>query len=281
MIDPSRSPVFVGRAAEMALLDGALAQAMGGRPAVVVVGGEAGIGKSRLVSEFAARAAGDALVLVGRCHPGPTVLPYAPLAEVLRELAARLPSDELAAVLGPAASELGVVVPELERPGRAPAPDLPVESRAIARTRLLGLLAGIVDRLAELTPVAVAIEDVQWADAASIDALEFLVRAANRQRTLLVVTVRTDEGAVRARLPAIAELERAGSVERVELRRLTRTEVAAQIAGALGTAPGDDLAARIAARSDGNPFFVEELLAAERRGDPIGLTPRLDDLMRA
>src|SRR3954454_24683787 len=109
------SPIFVGRESEMAALMGALERAAAGEPAVVLVGGEAGVGKTRLVEEAGARgAAGGARMLTGACvELGGDPLPLAPLVDALRMLARTTPDDELAGLLGPARSDLARLLPEL------------------------------------------------------------------------------------------------------------------------------------------------------------------------
>ena len=114
MVAVDSSPVFISRAAEIELLDAALARAAAGRPSVVVVGGEAGIGKTRLLEEFQARVRDRAVVVIGRCFPDSgDDSPYGPFADLFRDLVCQTGPDRLATILGPARTELGLVVPEL------------------------------------------------------------------------------------------------------------------------------------------------------------------------
>lgn len=281
MVDSS--PVFIARAGEIGLLEAAFLEATAGRPSMVVIGGEAGIGKTRLLEELVRRVGDQALVLVGRCVPtyGRDV-PYAPFADLFRGLEGRLGPGRLATVLGPARRELGLVVPELGPPTDRAAADDTAETKIVSRARLFELFLGIAARLQAVRPVIVAIEDLQWADEATLGLLNFLVREVREGRLLLVITVRTDDLRTDDRvLAVIGDLERTGRVERVELARFTRAELAAQLAAILGAAPDSDLVDRVLARSDGNPFFAEELLVAERRGVPAAVSPKLDDLLRA
>ena len=281
MVDSS--PVFIARTAEIGLLEAAFLEAAAGRPSMVVIGGEAGIGKTRLLEELELRVRGQALVLVGRCVPAyGRDVPYAPFADLFRGLEGRLGRDQLATVLGPARRELGLVVPELGSSTERAAVDDPAETRGVSRARLFELFLGIAGRLQAVRPVIVAIEDLQWADEATLGLLGFLVREVREGRLLLVITVRTDALRVDDRvLAVIGDMERTGRVERIELARFSRTELAAQIAGILGAAPDPDLVDRVLARSDGNPFFAEELLVVERRGAPAAVSPMLEDLLRA
>ncbi len=107
------------------------------------------------------------------------------------------------------------------------------------------------------------VEDLHWADPATRETIAFLVRQLRTDRVVLVMTFRADELHRRhPLLPWLAELERGGRVERLDLHRLDPGETAALLAAILGERRHDDLAAQIHRRSDGNPFFVEELLGA-------------------
>jgi DNA-binding CsgD family transcriptional regulator/tetratricopeptide (TPR) repeat protein len=277
------SPVFIARAAELELLDAALARAAAGRPSVVVVGGEAGIGKTRLLEEFGARVRDRAIVLVGRCVPGAADgSPYAPFADLVRDLERQTEPDRLVAILGPARAELGLVVPELGSAVDRVSPDDRVETRAVSRDRLFELLLGIAGRLQEARPAVIAIEDLQWADEATLALLGYIARGIREGRLLLVLTVRTED--LRSDDPvlaAIGDLERTGLVDRIELARFSRPELAAQVSGILGAPADPGLVDWVMGRSDGNPFFAEEVLAAERRGEGADVPQMLDDLLRA
>jgi hypothetical protein len=284
---PLCCPTFVGRRAESARLAAALDRATAATPTVVLVGGEAGVGKSRLVGELAAgaRAAG-ATVLAGGCvERGGEGLPFAPVAAALRMLAGGLGDAELATLVPqPARSGLARLLPELgppaagggagggSWPGAAPAGGeaaLPADPGAGQR-RLFGLLLDLLRRLAARRPTVLVVEDLHWADRSTRDLLAFLVRNLRRERVLLVCTHRSDELHRRHPLrPLLAELERDRRVERLELGRFDRGEVAAQLTGILGVAPAARLVERVHARSGGNALFVEELAAAA----PAGGTP--------
>ncbi|QYC43385.1 Transcriptional regulatory protein LiaR [Nonomuraea coxensis DSM 45129] len=267
------SPLFVGRVRELAVLRDALAEARAGVPATVLVGGEAGVGKTRLLVEFADRA-DDALVLVGGClELGTEGLPFAPFTAVLRGLVRRLGRDGVAALVpGGATGGLARLLPEFGEPGR---------EGAEARARLFELVLGLLERLAEERPVALVIEDAHWADRSTRDLLSFLVRYQRTAgRLLLVVTYRSDElHRTHPLRPMLAELGRVEWVTRVELRRLTRREAVAQAASILERRPATADMDLIYARSEGNPLFVEALLSeGGGRGD---LPESLRDLLLA
>jgi len=159
MVAAMMSPVFAGRDGELAALAGAFEEAAGGTPRTVLLGGEAGVGKSRLAGEFAARVRDRALVLAGGCVELSTAsLPYAPFGAALRELVRERGTAEVAALLpGQAAGELAGLLPEFGAPPSGADP-------ATARARLFELLLALLEGLAEPQPVLLVIEDVQWAD---------------------------------------------------------------------------------------------------------------------
>src|SRR5215207_7566947 len=256
------SPTFVGRVEELQTLEAARVRAADGDPAVVLVGGYAGVGKTRLVAELTSRTADGARVLVGGCVPvGDGALPYAPIVEALRALLGDVGVGAVRELVGPSWPELARLLPALGEPQAGGGP--PDQA---AQARLFELLLGMLGRLGEETPLVLVVEDLHWADRSTRDLLAFLVRNLRRERVLLAVTYRSDETG-RARLgPFLAELDRAGPVDRIELPRFQRREVAAQLTAILGAAPADDLVDATFARSQGNPFFTEELLEAVRAG---------------
>ncbi|MGW3347537.1 helix-turn-helix transcriptional regulator [Nonomuraea rubra] len=268
------SPLFVGRARELAALGDALARSHAGASSTVLVGGEAGVGKTRLVKEFVDRRAGDALVLVGGClELGTEGLPFAPFTAVLRGLVRELGRDAVAALVpGGNARALARLLPEFGEPGK----DGPE-----ARARLFEQVLGLLERLAEERPVVLIVEDAHWADRSTRDLLTFLVRyQRTAARLLLVVTYRTDELHRNHPLrPLLAELGRVEWVTRAELRRLTRREAVALAAGILEREPSPADMDLIYARSEGNPLFVEALL--NECGGGEALPESLRDLLLA
>ncbi len=260
------SPVLVGRAEELAALQDALAAAQAGAPAAMLIGGEAGIGKSRLIGEFAERA--DGRVLIGSClELGASGLPFAPFTQVLRQLVRELGVPGVSSLLsGRASGELGRLLPELADPaahedGAYPGEAFPGEARARLFEQVLALLQG----LAHSGPLTLIIEDAHWADRSTRDLLTFLI--GNQQvltGLLIVVTFRSDELHRNHPLrPLLAELGRIAWVERMELPRLTRAEAAALISAILAHEPEPAVADTVFRRSEGNPLFVEHLIGCE------------------
>jgi DNA-binding CsgD family transcriptional regulator/tetratricopeptide (TPR) repeat protein len=251
-------PTLVGRTVELARLDAALAQARSGSSVLLFVSGDAGIGKSRLIETFTRRAReDDAIVFSGACLDlAEGAAPYAPFVAALRPLADELNGEELAHVLGEAQRELGALLPELC--GRPPS-----RRDGAERGRLYELALGLFRRMAALRPAVLILEDLHWIDSASADLLAMLGGNLRRAGLLIIGTYRSDEVPRDHPLHGtVLELERSGRAERVELTGLSVDEVTAQVTGILGTEPATRQTRSLFDRSEGNPFFVEELLAA-------------------
>jgi DNA-binding CsgD family transcriptional regulator/tetratricopeptide (TPR) repeat protein len=266
------SPVLVGRSAELEQLVAALDRAAEGSPSTVLVAGEAGIGKTRLLREFIGRArATGAIVLEGACVGlgAEEGLPFAPIADALRAIRREIGPDDVAEVVGPAGPAIARLVPELG--GAVDQSD--VDDRpAWAQARLLEGILGVLQRLARRRTTVLVVEDLHWADRSTRDVLAFLARSARADRLLVVATYRSDELHRRHPLrPWLAEMDRLASLERVALERLGRGDLGRLLASITGVEPAGDLLETIAARSDGNPFYAEELLAAGavRSQDPL------------
>jgi DNA-binding CsgD family transcriptional regulator/tetratricopeptide (TPR) repeat protein len=261
------SPDFVGRAAELGRLEAALDRAERGVAAAVFVAGESGVGKTRLLRELERVAVARGVrVLRGDCLAfGADGLPYAPIAAALRGLARDVEPDVFAELVGPSGGDLARLLPELSatRSPDEPGEGMSATGEAIGQARLFGLLRGLLDRLAEESPVLFAVEDIHWADRSTLEFLSSLVRGLRDERLLLVCTYRSDELHRQHPLrPFLAEEERRAVVERLEVGAFSPPELAEQVAGILGDAPEPALVARLHARSEGNAFFAEELLAA-------------------
>ncbi|MEU0055809.1 AAA family ATPase [Streptomyces sp. NPDC006334] len=279
------SPVFVGRAEELGVLNDALSRAAAGEPQALLIGGEAGVGKTRLVEEFARTAAtaatagrtGDhrpaVVVALGGCvEIGADGLPFAPFSTALRALRRALPA-ELAAAAAGQEDELARLLPEL---GEATGGRHDEEGMA----RLFELTARLLERVAADRTVVVALEDLHWADASTRHLLAYLLRTLRTGRLVVLATYRSDDIHRRHPLrPLLAELDRLRTVRRLELARLTREEVGRQVAGILAQEPDPAQVDDIFERSDGNAFFVEELAVAAHQGCRTGLTDSLRDLL--
>jgi DNA-binding CsgD family transcriptional regulator len=273
------TPRFVGRTAELGRLEAAYARA--GEPVTLCVGGEAGVGKTRLVTRFAAQVHGSGgRVLLGGCiELGEGSLPYAPVVEALRGLGRGLEPAALDELVGPGRPLLARLLPELGQGDESTSAGLAVGSSAQAR--LFEAFLALLERLADRSPTVLVVEDLHWADRSTLDLLTFLVRNL-RAALLLVLTYRTDELHRRHPLrPFLAGLDRSGRAERLEVGRFDRAELADLLAGILGTRPDDELVERIYRRSGGNAFFAEELLATTHQGGGNGrsLPPSLENVL--
>ena len=265
------SSIFVGRVVERAQVTAALDAAERGDPGLVLIGGEAGIGKTRLVTELATLAnTRGALVVRGQCLDMKTAtLPFAPFVDVLHGLRS---SERAVGVVEPEAAgigELARLVAAVERSG-------PPDARLTSDDQLR-LFHAIFERFARAARdrlLLLVIEDLHWADASSLDLLRFVAGGMATERLLILATFRSDELHGRRQLPmALGELVRLPHVARLDLEAFTREEVADQLTGIGGRRPANDAVSRTFARSDGNPFFVEEL-AGHAADSPLPATLR-------
>jgi predicted ATPase/DNA-binding CsgD family transcriptional regulator len=281
------SPVFIGRREELASLVGQLERAREKDPAFALIGGEAGVGKTRLTRELASVAGDrDCCVLTGQCvELGGEGLPLAPLVDALRTLARTMPPDLLAEVLGAAAPALSRLLPELGRatlavPSPAAAPSA-LAGDDISKAQLLEHVLGTLDRLSGVRPVLLTVEDLHWADRSTLDLIAFLFRSLRQSRVMIAVTYRSDELHRRHPLrPLLTSWERDRSINRVGLSMFSRDEVAAQLGAILGQRPAPAVTDTVFDRSGGNAYLVEELAGAVAAGgDPADLPPSLADVL--
>jgi DNA-binding CsgD family transcriptional regulator/tetratricopeptide (TPR) repeat protein len=264
-------PSFVGRDAELQrLLDAADASRRGGQ--VVLVGGDAGVGKSRLVDELCARrrAAGHAAAVGGCVDLGDIGVGYAPLAEALRILRTEVTGDIIEALLDDVAPALRPLLTGSEG------------GDAIAQGTMLAATLALLEELGTVSPgLVIVFEDLHWADASTLALVAFLARKLGAAAITLVLTYRTDDLHRRHPFrPVLAELTRSPSVEHVELTGMSRSELTVLLTGVAGIVPSDATVDEMLDRSEGNPFYAEELLAARGDLDPLPRTVREAILVR-
>ncbi|MGH9157255.1 MAG: BTAD domain-containing putative transcriptional regulator [Acidimicrobiales bacterium] len=276
MTPPPWRSGLVGRDDARATLDEALTRTLGGHGALVLVSGEAGIGKSRLVEELAVRAApAGATVAVGRGHEGEGAPSFWPWVQVVRSLLAGTGEDTLRAALGPAAAEIAQIVPEVKVVVDDLDPPPPLDPAA-ARFRLYDAFAGFLTRLAAGRPLVVVLDDLHWADLPSLELAELVADRVGRTGLLVVGTFRDNDPATLSGPLArtLGVLARSPELRRVALVGLSQAEVARFIADTAGVEPSVEVAAAIHARTEGNPFFVAELtrLLAGRDALSAGVT---------
>ena len=267
---------FVGRAGELAALTADLDAAVGGHGGVVLVAGEPGIGKTRLAEELAARAiVRGAVVLWGRCWEGAGAPAFWPWVQVIRGYV-QVQAEDLASLrhdLGAGAADIAQLVPAVhDRIPDLPAPP-PLEPEA-ARFRLFDSLAGFLRTAAARRPLLLVLDDLHWADIPSLALLRFMSReldGGEGSGPLVVGSYRhteVDQG--HPLLAAVADLTR-GQHRWLLLGGLGQREVADFVALVAGAEPSAELAAEVYRQTDGNPFFVTEvvrLLASQGRLDP-------------
>jgi len=252
---------FVGRTGELSELDLALREAADRRPVLVLIGGDSGVGKTRLVAEFQRRFADrDEVPVVLRGDAASQVdgeLPYAPLLSALRPLVRR--RDPALDGLGRASrAALAALLPDLDDTEAPPERDDPA-----AQLRLFESLLDLVDALSQSSPLVLILEDMHWADRSTRAFVAFLARSLREERVLLLLTFRSDELHRRHPLrPLLAELERLERTRRIELEPFDRGELEEALTDILGEPPPPQLVERLYSRSEGNPLFIEELLAA-------------------
>jgi DNA-binding CsgD family transcriptional regulator/tetratricopeptide (TPR) repeat protein len=273
------SPVFVGRVNELHTLFAAADAAASGETALVLVGGEAGVGKSRLTAEVAGGLRGRGWLVLegGTVALGDDGLPFGPIVEALRALVRDVDAERIAAAAGPNLPELARLVPELSGVGGEDR--LPGLQPEWLQIRIFEGVLRLLGRLGDETPVLLLVEDLHWADRSTRDLLSFLARNARDEHLLVVGTFRTDELHRRHPLTSwLAEAERQPRVERVDLARFGRDELIELLTGIAGTPPAPALVDSIDRRSDGNAFFAEELVAA--LGDADDRRERLPETLR-
>ena len=253
---------FVGRVDEMGVLDEAWEHAMRSGCHLVLVTGEAGIGKTRLALEASFRIAErGGRRLFGRCDRERTVR-YQPLAEALGPVVSTAPADELG-LTGARRAELAAVVPGLDDSG----PSGPVE-----QARLFDTVAGVVATLADNQPLVLVLDDLQWADRDTLVLVRHVVRTARRAPVLVIATVRDHDLPPGHPLDTVLRpLLNEGWARRLPLGGLDEDEVV-DLAHAMGAGAGvaggaPAVARRVATDTGGNPFFLVHLLDPDRPAD--------------
>jgi class 3 adenylate cyclase/tetratricopeptide (TPR) repeat protein len=251
---------LVGREAERARFAEHCLSAVAGEGRAVLIGGEAGIGKTRLVEEVALDAQRlDMLVLTGRCPEDEGPIPYAPFVEVMEAAMRAVPVDDLRSALGDAGPEVARIAPELRRllPELPDAMGLPADQE---RRYLFRAFCEFIERLSRRTPLFILLDDLHWADPSTLLLLERLTEQVRSLPIVVTGTYRETELVVGGPLAGLVErLVRRRQVERMTLRRLSREATAKLLAALGGRIAPDTVVEKIAQKSDGNPFFIEEV----------------------
>jgi class 3 adenylate cyclase len=252
---------FVGRAGELEALKMMFDESLSGRTRLVMVVGEPGIGKTRLVEELGVYAAvRGAQVCWGHCYEGELGAPYQPFVEALRTYVRERSDNELQAELSTGAPEVATLVSDL----RVRFPDLPVSRPLEGDAERLRLFEGIASFLTNAStahPIMLILDDVHWADKPTLLLLQYLARGLRRERILVVCTYRDVElDRTHPLADAVAVLRREHLYERVLLRGFDRDEVKTfiEVVGEQETPAA--FAETIHRETEGNPFFVAEIL---------------------
>ena len=251
------------RTDELGLLEAAFGQAGAGQLQVAFLAGEAGIGKTRLVAELAARVHGaGSLVLYGRCDED-MVVPYQPFVEALRPSVSHIGAAGLETELPGLAGDLGALFPQLARAATQPGglrsdPD-------VERHRLFEAVTTLLARVASHGPALLVLDDLHWSDTPTVLLLRTLVRNATDSPMLVLGTYRDLEVEHDSAFADLLQrLDRDGTGQRVALRGLTSDDAADFARRFLRTDVPDDLASALATQTNGNPFFMSEVLRLAR-----------------
>ncbi len=243
------TPTLVGREREVAVLRDALAAALAGRGRLALIGGEAGVGKTALAEAFCREATEQgALVLVGRCYDLSETPPYGPWSEVL----ARIPHDS----------------------AQPPPPDFTGGGTATSQAALFAEVRDCLAALSTRRPLALLLDDLHWADQGSLDLLRVLARGVADIPLLLLATYRADELTRRHPLYQLLPLlVREVKATRLDLRRLDQGALRTLVTARYPLSPADvaRLVAHLHDRTEGNPFFIGELLRAMEEGATLWL----------
>jgi len=265
---PILCPKIIGRTPEFAALGLLVEQAKEGQGHIALIAGEAGIGKSRLVSELKALAVVQGfLVVQGACFPTDLTYPYAPLLDLLRSLVASNPKASLTAAVETLARDIFPLLPELVPGQTTPLPRLEPEQE---KHRLFAVLATFFLHLSTQSPVLLVIEDAHWSDDTSLDFLHYLTRRSASQPLLLLVTYRHDEMQPELR-SWLAQLDRERLAHEIRLVPLARNEVDTMLSAIFEERHTSfdmrrflhgELLDTLYTLTEGNPFFVEETLSS-------------------
>ncbi len=270
-------PVSIGREAPLRAVIERLDRAMAGRGAVLLLGGDAGVGKSRLLRELKNEVATrEVRVIEGRCSSTESSVPYAPLMNALRFRIERGEGEQAARILGPLRAILTPIFPQLASTNAAPGVPgrrvgkQPTETTDKTSERPFELIFSVLERLAQEEPLLLILEDIHWADQTSLELLHHIAHRVPPTRLLLIATYRSDElhatHPLRRLLGALAR-DRVG--DELRLEPLSRDDTTEMLRQMLGKEPDAAFAAAIWKRSEGNPFFVEELLGAAIEGGTL------------
>ena len=250
-------PVLIGRESELSLLEDSLLSAIRGEGGVVVLGGEAGMGKSRLVRELAHRAERlGCAVMSGTCSEAELSLPYLPFLEGIGNYLTRQDVPAVRERLGPAAAELGQLFPQMGHAG----PD--TADPMMSKLRLFEAIVLLLTDAARSRGLLAVVEDLHWADPATRELVDYATRRLRSTKVMMLATYRTDEmHRKHALLPSIQTWRRSGQAQLMEINALDAQGVKAMVTCIFDEVQvSDEFRDFVHDRSEGNPFVLEEML---------------------
>ena len=279
---------FVGRERQLERIAIGLQNVADGKPTALVLSGAAGTGLTRLLGETRRRVESLAepfATVHGVAMPATSGVPYAPVSAALERLLAPLSDETLAALVGPTGDAIARLVPGLY-PRLEQLELLPDRPRIAAtewrEARMFEAVLGLLERLGERQPVAVLLEDLHYADAATRGLATFLARVTRGQRVMLIATYQPDRlGRSHPLRATLSTLAASPSVTIADVEPLDRADLGQLIEAIEGARPSSTTLLLVAERSRGNPLVAEELLAARRELLGVSLAATMDRLVTA
>ena len=265
-------PVLIGRENDLLLLDRLITQSSEGNGQIALISGEAGIGKSRLVREAKTLAPAGTMILEGHCFQTELALPYAPLLDLFRNFFAAHSSQEIAKAMEVTAPQLVKLFPELATHlphlTSTPNPDPKHEKQ-----RLFQALAQSITQLAQVQPLILVIEDLHWSDSTSLEFLHLLARRIASQPIFLLLTFRSEDTTPEL-THFLAELDRERLGTEFALQHMSLGEVDKMLQAILNSKgpTSKEFLDAIFPLTEGNPFFIEEILKALTTAGDISYT---------
>jgi predicted ATPase/DNA-binding CsgD family transcriptional regulator len=257
---PVVSPVLIGRANHLAILHTLIDEAKNGKRQVLLISGEAGIGKSRLVSEAKTYARQSMSILQGDCFESDQSYPYAPLLDLLHTFFAAHAHEDFPQTLDATSHELIKLLPELEN-GQLDISMMSESDPQQQKRRLFSAMATFFIHQAAKQPLLLIVEDLHWWDDSSLEFLIYLARRTSSQPILMIFTYRNDEVHL-SLIHWIAQLERERLAQELTLAKLTQNDVEAMLNAIFQKRYSihRDLLDSLYTLTEGNPFFIEEIL---------------------
>ncbi len=256
---PAERTPFVGRDPEATELTRLLDQMLTGQGGLVLLGGEPGVGKTRLARELMATARQrGAVCLTGHCYEMEGAPPFVPFVEMVEQAVAILP-QALRAAMGDLAPEIAAMVPSLRRTYSdiPPLPEVPADQQ---RRLIFGAFLDYLRRVTQKSPLVLLLDDLHWADESTLQLLQHLAPHLVTLRLLIVGTYRDVElDVARPFAKTLESLVRQRLAMRIALRRLQESSVQELLAKMSGSAPPSGLAKAVFRETEGNPFFIEEV----------------------